>query len=278
KCGTCQETFNDYWVRDCHVNATEHEWPELECDTCSRTFKSEVGRVNHMIDFDHFKFDCTWCGMTWPSRKMVIEHQHEDHYWCAACGMEFTNYDKLKQHLNSRIHQGPNIKCPFCRSPWATAGDMAHHLETGSCLVADRVNRDTLYKHMRKKDTDGIITKKLIEYDGSNQPRANEQSYNPPGCTYEATGGSYNPVHRRYECPLCHRLFYTLWLLNSHLHSSTRHQALYHCPNRGGCGEEFMSLADLIDHLGSGTCNFASIENVQREIQSVVSGNKLIML
>ncbi|KAK8067063.1 hypothetical protein PG997_013810 [Apiospora hydei] len=189
KCGTCPESFNNYWDRDNHVESTEHERPEFECDTCSRTFEIELARVNHMIDFDHFRFDCDWCGMTWPTETMVIEHQHEDHYWCAECNTEFMNHEKLMQHLNSPIHQGQDVKCPFCKSPWATAGDMTHHLETGSCLVADRVNRDTMYKHMCRKDTDGILTKKLIEYDGSNESEANEQSNKPPDYTYEATGG-----------------------------------------------------------------------------------------
>ncbi|KAK6855822.1 hypothetical protein PG995_007973 [Apiospora arundinis] len=263
ECGSCYKSFNTWQSRDNHVRSTGHRWPDLECDSCSRTFGSEAARFQHMNDLDHFEFDCHRCNSTWPTKDQLADHEHEDHNYCAECDREFQSYNNLNQHLRSSRHQGHNIKCPFCKNSWATATGLTHHLESGSCTVASGLNRDTLYKFVRSKDTGGVFTKNLIGYHGSTHYEANENSYNAyRGC---------------YECYLCHRAFSLLHGLNQHLNSPIHQQSLYHCPNRGGCGKEFKSLAAIINHLESESCGFTRFENVQRGIQSVVSGDRMIM-
>ncbi|KAK7954966.1 hypothetical protein PG996_015773 [Apiospora saccharicola] len=262
ECGSCNKLFNTWRARDNHIDSTRHRYPAFECDSCSRTFGSESARFQHMSDLEHFEHECRRCGMTWPTEEQLTEHEHKTHHYCAECDRKFLSHHNLTQHLRSSKHQGQNIKCPFCKNPSATATGLTHHLESGSCSVASGLNRDTLYKFVRSKDTGGVFTKNLIGYRGSSQYEANDQSY--------------NPCLGRYECYLCHRLFGLLSGLNQHLNSPTHQQALYHCPNRSGCGKEFKSLAAIINHLESESCGFTRFENVQRGIQSVVSGDRLI--
>lgn len=145
------------------------------------------------------------------------------------------------------------------------------------------MNRDEVYKLVRMKDTSGVIAKNLIGWHGSP--------------TYEASDASWNG--RGFECYLCHRTFSQLAGLNQHLSSPVRksfpilteiysrsaadkptspsdQQALYHCPNRNGCGKEFSSLAGLMNHLESESCNFTRFENVQRSVQEIVSSDRRI--
>ena len=52
-------------------------------------------------------------------------------------------------------------------------------------------------------------------------------------------------------------------------------ESLYHCPNRG-CGKDFTTLAAIINHLESESCGFTRFGNVQRGINDMISGNRLI--
>lgn len=118
----------------------------------------------------------------------------------------FTVAANRDQHLNSRIHRGADMACPFCKGKFATATGVAHHVERGSCPQAAQINRDELYKFIRAKDPQGLISKKLIGWTGSSQ--------------YEASDRAWNGY--AYECYLCHRDFSQLRGLNQHLNSPTR--------------------------------------------------------
>lgn len=72
--------------------------------------------------------------------------------------------------------------------------------------MAQNLDRDELYKFVRRKDPNGHISKNLIGWEGSSQ--------------YEATGYSWNGYG--FECYLCDREFTTLNGLNQHLNSSVR--------------------------------------------------------
>lgn len=156
-----------------------------------------------------------------------------------------------RQHLNSRVHRGRQIKCPFCSRLFTTAAGLAHHLESASCPNASGLGRDGLYRFVRSKDPQGLISKNLIEWTGSSH--------------YEADSGAWNG--NGYTCPLCHRQFVSLVGLNQHLNSPIREcslsrafcplclllfaclhalsrldqQDLYHCPNPA-CRADFKTL------------------------------------
>ncbi|KAL2177411.1 uncharacterized protein P884DRAFT_307338 [Thermothelomyces heterothallicus CBS 202.75] len=109
-------------------------------------------------------------------------------------------------YLQSRIHRGEQVACPFCDRCFATATGVAHHLESSGCPNAPCINRDRVYQLVRSKDPHGAISKKLLTWHGSHQ--------------YEATSRSWNGY--AYECYVCHREFIQLNSLNQHLNSPTR--------------------------------------------------------
>ncbi|KAI0008992.1 hypothetical protein F4779DRAFT_628130 [Xylariaceae sp. FL0662B] len=264
ECGTCGKVFKAGWqARENHICSTGHRAPAFECDRCPRYFDSERARLQHMEALNHFEWECSICDETWPTDHRRIQHEHEDHNYCGECQKTFMNHNNLKMHLNSRAHRGQQIQCPFCGSHYATATGLTHHIERGSCPNARGVNRDTLYKFVRSKDSGGIITKNLVGWPGSTQ--------------YEANSRSYNRYRQGWECYLCHQLFGQLSSLNQHLNSPIHQETLYHCPN-WQCRKEFTTLAGIINHLESESCGCTRFENVQRGIQDVVSGNRLITL
>ncbi|EWZ78604.1 hypothetical protein FOCG_17766 [Fusarium oxysporum f. sp. radicis-lycopersici 26381] len=54
-CGTCWRQFPAGWQsRQQHMNATGHEAPEFECETCDRYFGSQKAVEQHMTDLDHW--------------------------------------------------------------------------------------------------------------------------------------------------------------------------------------------------------------------------------
>ncbi|KAI5924862.1 hypothetical protein F4810DRAFT_709053 [Camillea tinctor] len=262
ECGTCWKSFGGGWrAREQHLRSTGHRAPAFECDTCARHFGSETARWQHMNDLNHFSHECSICDETWPTEEQQIDHEHHEHNFCGECSRTFQNYNNLKMHLNSRIHRGQNVQCPFCQNNFSTATGLTYHLETGSCSSAANVNRDVLYKFVRSKDPGGMMTKNLIGWTGSSQ--------------YEANDRSYNWYREGYECYLCHRLFSNLHSLNQHLNSPTHQESLYHCP-KPACRKEFKTLAAIINHLESEACGCTRFENVQKSIQNVISSNRML--
>ncbi|RYP80134.1 hypothetical protein DL769_002620 [Monosporascus sp. CRB-8-3] len=259
-CGTCYRVFGSEHSREQHIDAVNHDYPTHECDRCSRFFGSRRAVVQHMNDCNHWRYDCPLCDETWPTRKEVKEHVIEYHHHCTPCDRTFADYNAIKMHLNSRIHRGTNIQCPFCKQFYTSATGLSHHLETGSCPQAPFIDRDLIYKLVRRKDPNGLISKKLIDWQ--------------PSSRYEASGRAWNGDG--WECYICHRVFDTRHGLNQHLNSPIHQQNLYHCPNRVGCGREFTSLAGVMNHLESESCGFTRFENVQNGIRNIVRGDRLI--
>ncbi|OTB18064.1 hypothetical protein K445DRAFT_9902 [Daldinia sp. EC12] len=259
-CGTCWREFTTLRGREQHMNALCHGIPEHECDTCFRFFNSRSAVENHMNAKNHWFHKCGICSETWPDEEQMKEHEIEDHLYCSDCNRFFNNPNGIKMHLNSRAHRGYCMKCPFCAKDYTSATGLSHHLEGGRCPKAPFLNADEIYKLVRFKDTAGLISKKLIGWNGSPQ--------------YEATGEAWNGY--AFECYICHRDFGSLASLNQHLSSPAHRQNLYHCPNRLGCGREFVSLAGLMNHLESESCGYTKFENVQRAAQNIMDPNRLI--
>ncbi|KAK4560635.1 hypothetical protein LTR86_005213 [Recurvomyces mirabilis] len=161
-------------------------------------------------------------------------------------------------HLNSKIHRGSNIICPFCKVGHTIASGLCHHLETGSCPNATGLNHDTITRIIRERDPNSITTNKQLTYYQT---------------TYEVNDNTWNG--RSWECYLCHRTFVKHSGLNQHLNSAVHKQKVYHCPNRG-CRKDFVSLAALFNHLESESCSFMRFETVQKHVGQVLTGNRLI--
>lgn len=153
------------------------------------------------------------------------------------------------------------IKCPFCDTSYATASGACTHLESGSCPRAPQLNRETILRIIRERDTTGYIANKQIEWHGETRG------------TYHVNSSAYNGSS--WECYLCHRSFSKSTALNQHLNSPVHQQKVYHCPNSRECIKEFISLAGLFGHLESETCQFMRFESVQKNFHGVMSGRLL---
>ncbi|PFH57421.1 hypothetical protein XA68_15099 [Ophiocordyceps unilateralis] len=164
-------------------------------------------------------------------------------------------------HLNSRTHRGTSLACPFCSSLFVTAAGVTHHLETGSCPDMQGFDRDQMYRFVRSKDPDGIISKKLLGWTGSVQYEATERCFNGDA----------------YECYFCHREFRRLSHLSQHLNSPTHQSKLYHCPNRS-CRQEFKTLAGIVNHFESESCGVTRFDRIQNQMAGYLSGRRLLDL
>ncbi|OAR04580.1 hypothetical protein LLEC1_02190 [Akanthomyces lecanii] len=209
-----------------------------ECDGCGREFGSEHAMVQHKNAKGHWTVECGRCYDRFVDQEDCQEHEYNCHNYCADCDREFQSYNNLRMSLT-------------------TATGLAHHLEMNACPNAT-TNRDIMYNYVRGKDPNGIISKKLLEWQGSATYEASERTWNGDG----------------YECYLCHRDFNSLRGLNQHINSAAHQQALYHCPNRD-C-RDFKSLAGIINHLESETCGITRFGVVQRGVTNMIGGGRLL--
>ncbi|BCR97021.1 C2H2-type zinc finger protein [Aspergillus luchuensis] len=266
ECETCDDQFLTQWEVEEHMDDNGHHAPKIPCETCGRKFYNQTSADQHMNAMDHWAptWPCETCTQMFHTEGAAEQHMRaKSHYknYCHPCNRRFDTANNLKMHLNSKIHRGQDVLCPFCNAAFTTATGAAHHLETGSCKRAVGLNRETIYKFVRSRDTQGVITRKLLEWneDDNIQYKANSRAYN----------GDY------WECYLCHREFNTLTALNQHLNSPVHKQKLYHCPN-AKCRKQFITIAALFNHLESESCAYMRFEKVQRQVQDVFRGGRAI--
>ncbi|PYI00556.1 hypothetical protein BO78DRAFT_329737 [Aspergillus sclerotiicarbonarius CBS 121057] len=267
-CETCDEEFSSEEDADWHMSRYGHYAPKIPCETCERKFHTQHSADQHMDALGHWAptWPCETCDQMFFSERAAERHMQDmNHYrhYCRDCDRRFQNENNLRMHLNSKIHRGQNITCPFCKTAFTTATGVAHHLERGSCPRAPSLNRKIIYKWIHSRDTQGIITKKMLEW------------HEDDSGDYSATRRAFNG--KDWECYICHRKFNTVTALNQHLNSPVHKQKLYHCPNStGGCGKEFTTIAALFNHWESESCGFMRFEKVQLQAQKIFDGNRMI--
>lgn len=271
ECETCTRIFRTQRACNQHMNDKDHWAPRFECETCTKDYRSQNAANEHMNRCGHWapKIACETCSLKFHTQTAANQHMKEQaHYknYCKDCGLQFQNANNLKMHLNSKTHRGINVPCPFCKVKYTTASGLSHHLETGSCPRAPKLNRETILSMVRERDPHGVITGKQIEW-------RNKQENVTYSATHHAFNGSY------WECYICHKKSNTINDLNKHLNSLAHEQKVYHCPNlKGKCGKKFVSLAGLFNHLESEACAFMRFEMVQRQVGNVLQGQKLIAM
>lgn len=161
--------------------------------------------------------------------------------------------------MRSNRHAIQNVKCPGCSRMFGSISGMTIHLESGTCQSG--INRQKLNAFVRSKDTNHIITNRLLTNgdptDSSTRTFATEAAWN---------GSSY-------ECYFCNRTYRTLKALNQHLGSPAHEQPLYHCPN---CACEFKLLSGIIQHVESESCGIAKFAQVKRTFDTFTASFRSI--
>ncbi|KAM0188049.1 hypothetical protein ACHAPI_010826 [Fusarium lateritium] len=272
-CGTCWKTWPTWRSRNQHVASTSHEVPEFECETCDRYFYSKIAVEQHMGDLGHWiasesdsseepsyycEFD--YCDEELDTLDDLRNHEINDHLYCDPCERAFKDLNSIKMHLRSRVHQGENQACPFCRRPCVTAVGVFQHLESNGCNKAP-LDRAMVYEAVKKRDPNSSLTQKLLSWSKMND--------------FEATEGSWNAMTRSFNCSLCRARFGRLASLNQHLRSPKHEQKVYHCPNVG-CGKNFSTLAAVTNHLESEQCGFLCFEDVQKTASRILDPGRMI--
>ncbi|KAI6445194.1 hypothetical protein PoMZ_13544 [Pyricularia oryzae] len=228
------------------------------CWECGKYFPSgPVALGQHCQSTSHT--ECRRCYETFNNAQDRIDHEADQHAYCEDCDREFQSPNNARQHLNSRTHRGHSIQCPLCGKAYTTATGIVYHLESGSCPNAQNLSRDEVFRLVRSRDPQGVISKKLIGWTGDVE--------------YEATHHAWNGYG--YECYLCHRVFHQIHSLSQHLNSPAHQQAYYHCPNLT-CRRDFRTLASLVNHLESESCGYIRFESVQDRVPKMMHGGRLI--
>ncbi|WOO83374.1 Zinc finger protein [Vanrija pseudolonga] len=268
-CGTCWKEFPAGWrARESHCNATGHQRPAYECDTCPHHFNSQhacnphMGAKGHFGDYsdDDEDWECRDddCWDTFASEADRDAHEHDDHDFCGDCDRYFDNANNLRMHLNSRTHRSDTLACPLCKRDFVSATGLAHHLERGACPRAPNLDRMGVYRLVRELDPHHWFTNRVVEYTKATYT-ADENTWNGSG----------------YECSKCYREFRSLNSLNQHLWSGTHDESLYHCQS-GRCGRQFKTFGAVCNHLESESCGAMSYDQVQKYMHSVVSSGRLL--
>ncbi|KAJ5917189.1 hypothetical protein N7466_010743 [Penicillium verhagenii] len=264
ECASCDEVFDYYDDLEEHMEDCGH-W--FECDTCTKTFRSQRACNQHMDALDHHLIECETCTREFGSQDAANQYMNDKDHWetyCVPCGRHFMNANNLHMHRNSRVHRGTNSHCPHCNAAFVTSSGVNHHLETGSCPNAPNMNRESILRILQQSDRRGLITNKQISWHN------NEESEKcVPSHAFNGSG---------WECYICHREFRTCQSLTQHLNSPIHAQKVYHCPN-GSCGKEFVSLAGLFAHFESESCGFMRFERVQqvqRTLNNAIMGRRQI--
>jgi len=127
--------------------------------------------------------------------------------YCTDCKRSFQSESNLLHHLNSKVHQPANVRCPGrgWNKAFVSNAALVLHFETGTC--PSRLTREELNRIIVRADTNNYITnpaRLLTGPLGRSEPPA-------PTVTW-ATELSFNGT--AYECFLCHSTFTTLARLN----------------------------------------------------------------
>ncbi|KAI2787817.1 hypothetical protein POX_f08194 [Penicillium oxalicum] len=294
ECDTCTKLFPTQDAANIHMDALGH-W-EHYCHSCDRKFmgESNLRAVSILVPFIHFFQPLFSLLRFWTDSVQAICLDYWHHFPHKSpfntshpdsisifqhlppqriTKTYLTNYTppppppSSNQHLNSRIHRGTKLSCPFCTHSFVSPSGVSHHLETGSCSGAPNLNRASVARMIRQIDPHHAITTKQIEWHTSDDEGE-----------FFVTNAAWNGV--AWECYMCHREFGSARALTQHVNSPAHEQKIYRCPNRRAeCGREFTSLAGLFNHLESESCGLTRFEKVvqaQRSLTDAMMGKRTI--
>jgi hypothetical protein len=241
-CDRCQQHFSHDFALEQHENDSNAHWL---CDSCNRDFTSDYARQQHYINSSL-------------------------HHYCGACDHHFQSESNLRHHINSRIHQPANVRCPGrgCNKSFVSPAALTQHFESNTCPSG--MTRDELNRLVVRADTNNYITnpsRLLTGPLGWNEP--------PPPVAMWATNLSWNGAG--FECCLCHRTYGALEQLNQHLQSAFHLQNIYRCPKLD-CGVEFSTLSGLCQHVEGGSCGVARFRQVRDTMEGFTRGFNLLAM
>lgn len=97
-CGICWREFPAGWrSREQHFEATGHEEPNFECDTCDRYFGTQNTKNQHMTALNHWReYECDDCSDGFYDEDDLRNHEASKHFYCDPCDRYFDSYNSIK--------------------------------------------------------------------------------------------------------------------------------------------------------------------------------------
>ena len=144
-CDRCERWFQDNNSLEKHKRGSSSHWP---CYDCDRDFASSYARQAHY-------------------------RKSSNHHYCRECDRHFQSESNLRQHLNSRIHQPANLRCPGrgCNRFFVSPAALTLHFEAGTCPSG--MTREQLNRMVVRADANNYITnpsRLLMGPSGWNEP------------------------------------------------------------------------------------------------------------
>ena len=230
---------------------------QRRCPICNGIFKSSSEKMKHYISMHPEApiYDCSQCKERYTSLCGLNIHIFTTHerkvseLGCAYCGTEFTDKEKLKEHIIS-AHKDKKYKCSECDVSYRNPSALQSHIEK---------------VHEGKKHqctTCGEMFQSLIRLE-----------------THVAKKHERNKL---YECPSCNSTYMTKETLEKHIAFVHEKSSGHLCPE---CGENFQTKRQMKDHIivvheGKGFecpfCNKILNSSVSRNghIRSIHGGKK----
>lgn len=112
-------------------------WPE--CETCTRAFRTQRARNQHMNDRGHWapRFECETCDREFFSQNAANQHMNDRGHWkpkvpCETCSRKFHTQNAANQHMDALDHWAPQFPCEKCNLVfWSEAAADRHMEEKG---------------------------------------------------------------------------------------------------------------------------------------------------
>ncbi|KAF4616629.1 hypothetical protein D9613_008794 [Agrocybe pediades] len=292
-CGRCGKVLPSRRLLRIHTSLV-HE--ELKCISCSKSFFTQAGLDDHLIQKHSAQveilqrkksFPCTICGQEFEKKNALRAHfrseaKSHSSWKCSLCERVFTSREVLAKHQMKKHKVDPNrppetnqvgavgapnpeirtFTCFVCPSSFLSPSAVAHHLESGR---HEHLTRHHITAAVKALDIVPQITVRQIT--GPVTPPA-------PIVVHEATSSTWNGSE--FQCFLCPKGFASLGGLNSHLNSAAHDEKEFKCPK---CSRHFTLISALVQHLESHTCGLAQADEIINFYDRLADGfsNKLLI-
>lgn len=101
ECETCSRQFRTQAACNQHMNAIQHWAPRYECESCTKEFRSQRAASQHMDAVGHWapKHSCESCSAMFHSEEDADRHMRaQSHYrnYCKPCDRRFVSENNLR--------------------------------------------------------------------------------------------------------------------------------------------------------------------------------------
>ncbi|KAH9953393.1 hypothetical protein BC827DRAFT_1248535, partial [Russula dissimulans] len=130
------------------------------CPVCRDDFY-DVDDLREHADEDHHP--CQQCNKIFDNYSELQSHDRDVHTYCTDCKRNFQSESNLRHHLNSKVHQPANVRCPGrgCNRCFVSHAALVLHFESGTC--PSNMTREQLNRLVVRADTNNYIHHQIVQ-------------------------------------------------------------------------------------------------------------------